>query len=112
MREFDLAWRNLHSRLPLVPGKEVLANLNTYLQGLFGVTITSSLIVDCCTADLVPTEMKDLIEALDGFGRRSPDDSLSQPESQVEIEFPITTGVNALKGFSNETVESIGSKNS
>ena len=67
MGEFDLKWKELGTRLLLVPGKEVLSNLNSYLQALYGVTITPSLIVDCFVKDGVPVEMNLLINRIEEF---------------------------------------------
>ena len=38
LRTFSERWRNLESRLKLVPGKEVLAKLRTYLQAKSGTS--------------------------------------------------------------------------
>ena len=85
LREFEDAWGDLESRLLLVPGKEVLANLNTYLQSHFGISITSSLVVDCCPIELVPAEMKSLLKALDDFRQELPKQSLLKADDALEV---------------------------
>lgn len=67
MSEFDLKWKELATRLLLVPGKEVLSILNSYLQGLYGITISPSLIIDCFLKDEIPTEMSSLIKRIEEF---------------------------------------------
>jgi energy-coupling factor transporter ATP-binding protein EcfA2 len=69
MSEFDLKWKDLAMRLLLVPGKEVLSILNSYLQGLYGITITPSLIIDCFVKDGIPLEMSSLIGRIEEFRR-------------------------------------------
>jgi len=45
--EFDQVWNDKARRLLLIPGKETLSALNTYLQETYGVTVSASLIVEC-----------------------------------------------------------------
>ena len=73
MREFDLKWKDTTLRLLLVPGKEVISILNTYLQSLYGITITPSLIVDSFTPEQVSPEMKSLIDGLNEFRTQQAD---------------------------------------
>jgi hypothetical protein len=67
MIEFDSKWKDPKIRLLLVPGKEVLGDLNTHLQKMYGVTISASLVVECLTQNDIPAEMKSLIEGIDEF---------------------------------------------
>ena len=46
MREFDCGWKDLDSRLKLVPGKEFIAALSGSLQREFGTTVTTHQLVD------------------------------------------------------------------
>jgi hypothetical protein len=73
MAEFDLQWKDPTFRSLLVPGKDILAELNSYLQSRYGITISQSLIIDCFTREDTPSEMKSLIEAIEEF-RRMPTD--------------------------------------
>jgi hypothetical protein len=111
MREFDEAWGDLYSRLRLVPGKVVLANLNTYLQSALGIAITSSLIVDCCPLNSVPAEMKFLIEALEDFRQKSPDHAVCRREDELEVEASYPAAVKFLKpsqSYSQDVDGSLG----
>lgn len=67
MAEFESAWRNLDTRLLMVPGKEVLGALNDTLQRRYRITVSPGLIVECCTREEVPAEMAGLIEVLSAF---------------------------------------------
>jgi hypothetical protein len=67
MSEFDGQWRVAEQRRLLVPGKEALANLNSYLQEKYGVSISASLIVECFGKEDVDDEMFSLIDQLEEF---------------------------------------------
>jgi energy-coupling factor transporter ATP-binding protein EcfA2 len=67
MYEFEKIWKNHEDRLLIVPGKEVLSALNTYLQDKYGVTISPALIVNNFKQDEIPSEMVKLIEEIDDF---------------------------------------------
>jgi hypothetical protein len=68
---FDDQWMDLATRLDMVPGKDVLSQLNARLQKTCGVNITPALIVDAMTKSQVPNEMKEIINALDRFSSAS-----------------------------------------
>lgn len=70
MNDFDAKWNDPVRRLDLVPGKEVLAALNTELQQTVGVHLTTAQVIDGYTAADVPEEMRSLIVALDGLRRQ------------------------------------------
>lgn len=65
--EFEDRWSKLENRLLLLPGKELLAKLSTYLQTEYSVSITISQIINCFGTDEIPTEMVDLIEKIESF---------------------------------------------
>ena len=67
MTEFDEKWRNLESRMRLVPGKELLSELNTYLQGSVKVAVSPSALVESFTRDEIPPELAELLAKLDGL---------------------------------------------
>lgn len=64
---FDRLWSDTESRLRLVPGKDVLSQLNIYLQKTYAVTVTAIGVIDCMSENEVPKEMKEIILALDKF---------------------------------------------
>jgi energy-coupling factor transporter ATP-binding protein EcfA2 len=66
---FDELWKELNSRLNIVPGKEVLARLNTYLQNTYAVTITPNLIIEAMTKSEIPEEIKYIVSLLDMFAK-------------------------------------------
>jgi hypothetical protein len=66
---FDDKWRDLKTRLDIVPGKEVLSRLNTYLQKTYDVTVTPNIIIGAMTESDVPGEIKTIIAALDVFAK-------------------------------------------
>ena len=71
MSEFDVRWKDDALRRLLVPGKEVLAMLNSYLQGKYGITISTTVIIDCFKKDEIPPEMDSLIEEIEVFRKES-----------------------------------------
>lgn len=70
LAEFDAIWNGLDSRLNIVPGKELLSKLNTYLQKTYKVTVTPNLIIMAMTESDIPSEIKMIIESLDEFSKR------------------------------------------
>lgn len=70
---FDDKWKDLPSRLDMVPGKDVLSKLNTHLQKAYGVTVTPALIIGAMTKSDVASEIKTIIESLDEFSKRAVD---------------------------------------
>lgn len=69
LSEFDRRWKDMTSRLALVPGHKVLSRLNTHLQQAYGITITSGLIIECMSTSEVPEEIKGIIADLDSFAK-------------------------------------------
>jgi hypothetical protein len=67
MQEYDKSWDNMMHRLRLVPGKEVLAHFNSYLQTSYGITITPVLIIDSYAIEEIDEEVKELIGMIDNF---------------------------------------------
>lgn len=67
--EFNDIWRELSKRLEIVPGKELLAKLNQYLQATYKVTLTALGIISAMRQDEVPEEILTLMEGLGNFQR-------------------------------------------
>lgn len=65
--EFEELWKDIPKRLEVVPGKEVLSQLNLYLQKKYKVTLTAPIIITAMRQDEVPEEIRRLMENLDGF---------------------------------------------
>jgi len=67
LREFDEKWKDEAARYQLVPAKDALAALNTYIANEYGVSVTANGIIDAMRVDEIPKEMMDLIGALTDF---------------------------------------------
>lgn len=67
LEEFEKLWSDFDSRMKIVPGKEIISELNTYLQDHYSVTLTNSLIVNTMKRDEVPTEILELLLELESF---------------------------------------------
>jgi hypothetical protein len=67
--EFDELWRELSKRLEIVPGKELLSQLNQYFQATYKVTLTALGIISAMRQDEVPEEIVTLMEGLGNFRR-------------------------------------------
>lgn len=63
----DDEWRDQSRRLLIVPGKQVLAGLNTQLQTKFGVSITAAQIVRNLRVDEVPRDLRNILADLNEF---------------------------------------------
>ena len=70
--EFETAWKDFETRMQLLPGKELISELNSHLQSNYGITLTWQAILDRCTKQEVPVEMVALIEGLETFRKASP----------------------------------------
>jgi energy-coupling factor transporter ATP-binding protein EcfA2 len=71
MNDFDAKWNDPEQRLALVPGKEVLAALNTELQRIAGMHLTNAQIIEGYVAGEIPAEMRQLIETLNDLRSKS-----------------------------------------
>ncbi len=67
LNEFEKLWETPDSRLLIVPGKEALGAMNKRLQGLYGVNITPTSIVDVMKINEISMEMEQLIKSLGSF---------------------------------------------
>nr|WP_324310501.1 AAA family ATPase [Geobacter sulfurreducens] len=66
-RWFEDLWRNLETRMRIVPGKEVLAALRDQLQKDYGITLTDARIINEFKKDEVPQDLADLIGKLEEY---------------------------------------------
>lgn len=65
----DSDWIELPTRLLVVPGKQVLAGLNTHLQGELGVSITSTQIIRHMKTEEVSTDLRQILADLNEFAK-------------------------------------------
>jgi predicted ATP-dependent endonuclease of OLD family len=72
LEEFETAWMTWSRRKLLVPGKELLSQLNKQLQKDCSITITPIGIVNAMKVDEVPDEITTLLSNLDHFRREDP----------------------------------------
>ena len=66
---FDSTWKNLNTRLDIVPGRDILSRLNAHLQKTCGVTITPNLIIECMSEAEIPDEMRMVVTELNNFAK-------------------------------------------
>lgn len=67
--ELESVWRNPLARLDLISGKEALSAFNRFLQDSYGVSITSTSIIDAMRVHEIPTEIVALVERLAEFSQ-------------------------------------------
>jgi len=67
LARFDSTWRDLDSRLAVVPGKSLLTRLNAYLQENLKINITPASVIDCMHDSEVPEEMRRILNSLEDF---------------------------------------------
>ena len=64
---FEEKWRTLEGRIELMPGKEVLARLNEWLQYQHGVSVTPAGIVAKMKREDIPGDLFDILQELENF---------------------------------------------
>jgi hypothetical protein len=69
---FERIWPDLDQRLTIVPGKEVIRDLRTHINETLSVSLTDARIIDVMHRDEVPSDLQDLLSALDTFRTTSP----------------------------------------
>jgi hypothetical protein len=62
----------LERRLMMMPGKDAFAAFRQHLQGLVGVSVTASAVIDAMRMDEIPTELCDLIGMIEKFSSHGP----------------------------------------
>jgi energy-coupling factor transporter ATP-binding protein EcfA2 len=72
LNELEHEWQSLDGRLALIPGKEALSSLNQFLQGQYGVCLTSTAVIAAMRLDEVPHELEELMTTLKEFSAKSP----------------------------------------
>ena len=80
-RWFEAQWRNIATRLEIVPGKATLAALNTRLQVAVGVSLTEARIVDAIHANEIASDFAALLANINGFRQSTPATSDFQTDS-------------------------------
>ena len=65
--EFDKKWKDLTTRLAIVPGKEILRRFRNRMQQEFGVSLTDATIVRAFRRDAVPVELISLLQQVAEF---------------------------------------------
>jgi len=68
----DSKWRNLETRMEIVPGKEVLAALRLRVRTLYSVNVSDHRIINSFHLDEVPTDLKMLMDGLEEFRKTNP----------------------------------------
>jgi hypothetical protein len=71
-RDFERRWLEPDGREGLVPGKDVLAQVNQVLQATYGVSVTDLQIASQFPKSKVPVDVVELLEALHRFGKTDP----------------------------------------
>lgn len=64
---FDAKWSSLPSRMEIVPGKIVLAEVRSILQDKLGVTVSDAKIIDEFKEEEIPKDLLALLGKIDGY---------------------------------------------
>jgi predicted ATP-dependent endonuclease of OLD family len=67
LERFECLWKDVSRRLDVIPGKDALRAFNAHLQAHYGVSITSTAIIDAMRLDEIPDEMSELVSTLSEF---------------------------------------------
>lgn len=71
LNALESSWKQMETRIDLIPGKEALSCINKSIQEKFGVNVTPSSIIDAMHKDEIPDEMTKLIEQMVIFSETS-----------------------------------------
>lgn len=69
LRKFEDSWKNIETRISILPGKETLKALRTELQAKFGTSPTDTKIIENFKKDEIPADMVELCTMLEQFRR-------------------------------------------
>jgi hypothetical protein len=72
LEAFERRWASVESRLELLPGKQILTELNKRLQSEYSIALTTTTIIRETRPDEVPQDLNSLLRELDSFRTRSP----------------------------------------
>ncbi|WP_256365906.1 ATP-dependent nuclease [Solimonas sp. K1W22B-7] len=64
---FSARWERIETRLEMVPGKEVLAQLRDRIQSRHGISLSDARIADAMNRSDIPSDLIDLLEKIDEF---------------------------------------------
>jgi AAA ATPase domain len=67
IREVEECWENLTSRLRIVPGKEVLKDLRTYLSKKYGISLSDTQIIEGFQRADFPNDLENVLRQLESF---------------------------------------------
>jgi energy-coupling factor transporter ATP-binding protein EcfA2 len=67
LQEFEPYWKDLDSRLEVIPGKEAMSAVNQFLQDQYSVSVTPTAIIDAMRDDEIPADMKQLVYDISQF---------------------------------------------
>ena len=65
IRQFNVKWSDINTRLSIVPGKDVLRDLRSEIDGLYGVSLTDIKIIDEFRGEEIPEDFICLINSLE-----------------------------------------------
>lgn len=69
-KELEQRWSSLDEKLKIVPGKLVLSELNSTLQAMYGVSVTTNAIVAAMRISEIPADMAILVQELAAFAHK------------------------------------------
>jgi hypothetical protein len=74
LQDFDIEWATPKGRMRMVPGKDLLSELNEYLQSTYKISVSALLIVDCFTRDEIDPSLVALLGKLEEMRRQEAED--------------------------------------
>jgi hypothetical protein len=75
-KKFDQRWNKVDERLTLVPGKDVLSQINARLEKLVGISVSDVLIAQQLLVAEIHPDIKNLIELIAAFAKYNSESSL------------------------------------
>jgi len=68
---FDEKWKDINTRIEIVPGKEVFAKYNKFIQERYGISLTTKLVIQQFEEDEIPRDLYILLKRLEKFRKIS-----------------------------------------
>ena len=67
LSDFETKWETIEKRLEIIPGKDFLSAINRKLQQDYKISLSQANIINALDKNLVPDELKELIDRIDRF---------------------------------------------
>jgi hypothetical protein len=67
VNDFEKGWGHAGGKLKYAPGKEILSNLNEFIQSNFGVSVSDAMIIEQLNREMIDANFLEILQQLDSF---------------------------------------------